>query len=79
MRQYFPKGTTLNTYTAEHLRTVELEINTRPDRRSEMEAPHNFSPLCWDWLVWKAQPDLDVRCHRFDYHRVTINPTGKTS
>ena len=30
LRQYFPKGTTLNTYTAEHLRAVEYEINNRP-------------------------------------------------
>jgi transposase, IS30 family len=30
LRQYFPKGTTLNAYTAEHLRAVEYEINNRP-------------------------------------------------
>lgn len=30
LRQYFPKGTPLNAYTAEHLRAVEHEINNRP-------------------------------------------------
>jgi transposase, IS30 family len=30
LRQYFPKSTTLNAYTPEHLRTVEYEINNRP-------------------------------------------------
>jgi len=32
LRQYFPKGTTLNAYTADHLRAVEHEINNRPRR-----------------------------------------------
>ena len=30
LRQYFPKGTDLNIYSAEHLRSVENEINHRP-------------------------------------------------
>jgi hypothetical protein len=30
LRQYFPKGTDLNIYTAEHLAAVEDEINNRP-------------------------------------------------
>ncbi len=30
LRQYFPKGTDPNVYTAEHLRAVENEINHRP-------------------------------------------------
>ncbi len=30
LRQYFPKSTPLNAYTAQHLRTVEYEINSRP-------------------------------------------------
>ncbi|MGY4646442.1 transposase, IS30 family [Mycobacterium sp. URHB0021] len=32
LRQYFPKGTSLNTYTPDHLRAVEYEINNRPRR-----------------------------------------------
>ncbi|MZG26983.1 IS30 family transposase, partial [Staphylococcus argenteus] len=27
LRQYFPKGTSLSTYTPDHLRAVEYEIN----------------------------------------------------
>ena len=30
LRQYFPKGTDLSIYSAEHLRAVETEINHRP-------------------------------------------------
>ena len=30
LRQYFPKSTSLNIYTPEHLRAVESEINNRP-------------------------------------------------
>ena len=30
LRQYFPKGTDLSVYSAEHLRTVENELNDRP-------------------------------------------------
>ncbi|WP_291798336.1 IS30 family transposase [Cellulomonas sp.] len=30
LRQYFPKGTDLSIYTADHLRAVEDEINHRP-------------------------------------------------
>ena len=30
LRQYFPKGTSLTTYTPDHLRAVEYEINNRP-------------------------------------------------
>jgi transposase, IS30 family len=30
LRQYFPKGASLNTYTPDHLRAVEYEINNRP-------------------------------------------------
>lgn len=30
LRQYFPKGTSLSTYTPDHLRAVEYEINNRP-------------------------------------------------
>jgi transposase, IS30 family len=30
LRQYFPKSTALNAYTAEHLQAVEDEINNRP-------------------------------------------------
>jgi hypothetical protein len=29
LRQYFPKGTSLSTYTPDHLRAVEYEINNR--------------------------------------------------
>ena len=32
LRQYFPKGTSLNTYTPDHLQAVEYEINNRPRR-----------------------------------------------
>jgi IS30 family transposase len=48
LRQYFPKGTILNAYPAEHLRAVEREINNRPrhDMYSETEAPQNYSPPC---------------------------------
>lgn len=30
LRQYFPKGTSLTTYTPDHLRAVEYKINNRP-------------------------------------------------
>jgi transposase, IS30 family len=30
LRQHFPKGTSLNTYTPDHLQAVEYEINNRP-------------------------------------------------
>jgi len=30
LRQYFPKGTSLNIHTPDHLRAVEYEINNRP-------------------------------------------------
>jgi transposase, IS30 family len=32
LQQYFPKSTTLNAFTAEHLCAVEQEINNRPRR-----------------------------------------------
>lgn len=52
LRQYFPKRTSLDAYTAEHLRAVEDEINHRPtsilgDRRPAelftalLTAPHH--------------------------------------
>ena len=32
LRQYFPKGTSVNTYVPDHLQAVEYEINNRPRR-----------------------------------------------
>jgi transposase, IS30 family len=39
LRQYFPKGTSLNIYTPDHLRAVEHEINNRPRRTLEDRSP----------------------------------------
>jgi transposase, IS30 family len=39
LRQYFPKGTSLNIYTPDHLRAVEHEINHRPRHTLEDRSP----------------------------------------
>jgi len=39
LRQYFPKGTSLNIYTPDHLRAVEHEINNRPRHTLEDRSP----------------------------------------
>ncbi|WP_240483256.1 MULTISPECIES: IS30 family transposase, partial [unclassified Mycobacteroides] len=39
LRQYFPKGTSLSTYTPDHLRAVEYEINNRPRHTLEDRSP----------------------------------------
>jgi transposase, IS30 family len=39
LRQYFPKGTSLNIHTPDHLRAVEHEINNRPRHTLEDRSP----------------------------------------
>jgi IS30 family transposase len=46
LRQYFPKGTSLTTYTPDHLRAVEYEINNRPRHvRGDLSAAELFTAL----------------------------------
>ena len=46
LRQYFPKGTDLTTHTAQHLREVATELNTRPRQVLNWATPFDaFSTL----------------------------------
>jgi transposase, IS30 family len=46
LRQYFPKGTSLNIHNPDQLRAVEYESTTDPATSSETAVPLNFSPRC---------------------------------
>jgi IS30 family transposase len=39
LRDYFPKGTDLSTHSPEHLMAVENELNSRPRRVLNDQAP----------------------------------------
>lgn len=39
LRQYFPKGTDLNSHTPEHLEAVAAELNSRPRKTLGWETP----------------------------------------
>ena len=39
LRQYFPKGTSLSTHTAEYLREVAAELNERPRKSLGWDTP----------------------------------------
>ncbi len=39
LRQYFPMGTDLTTHTAQHLREVAIELNTRPRQVLDWATP----------------------------------------
>jgi IS30 family transposase len=40
LRQYFPKGTDLSSYSAEHLREVAAQLNGRPRKTLGWKSPH---------------------------------------
>jgi IS30 family transposase len=41
LRQYFPKGQDLRTYSLEDLRRVEQRLNTRPRKKLEWATPEH--------------------------------------
>ncbi len=42
LRQYFPKGTDLSAHSAEHLLSVEHEMNDRPRKRLDYAKPQEL-------------------------------------
>ena len=42
IRQYFPKGTNLNTHSADRIVSVARELNERPRKTLGMRTPHEI-------------------------------------
>jgi IS30 family transposase len=73
LRQYFPKGSDLRTYTLEDLRRVEERLNSRPRKTLEWATPAEIM------AVGLASPDQSVATPVRIRHRTRLPTRGQIS